>query len=175
MQIPSLLLLIVTFGFSVVTSFRNPHRLTKTNFLLKGSQLKQALNPNLILESNKLKFLQDTTFVLDGQVWNIVRDQEYFVSLEDSILIIDKYKFAKVANVYVPSPFERFFTFIGKVCILLVILWPLLILKWIVQLFTFFLGWIPLFRSLGTKILCVINGIFQVLRVNDLLFDYRRK
>lgn len=173
MQLLSIYLsfLLTNFGFYLVTSIYNPYR-----YVSKSLKLKQSLHPTMILGSkeNKLKFLKDTIITFQDQSYRIIDGQEFYISPAEIVLVVEQLRLSRNMNVYAPNPLERFFTFIAKVFVFCYFVILLSFAKFAAQLVMVLFGWIPLFNGFGKKLLKVIDDIFIVFRVNDLLFDYRR-
>lgn len=142
-----------TYGLSVVNSIYNPNRYLPES--LKWSRkLKAKIGDQSV----------GGTLILGGQ--------EYYISPKESDLLLKKLKLMKDVNVHVPFPHERFFTMAAKIYILWTCVIPLTLAKYTAKLFVKIFRWIPMFKTLEKKTSKVIDEIFRVLRVNDLLiFD----
>jgi hypothetical protein len=100
----------------------------------------------------------------------ILGGQEYYITAKESDLLLKKLRLMKDVNVHVPFPHEKFFTMAAKVYILWTCVIPLTFAKYTAKLLVKMFRWIPMFKTLEKKTSKVIEEIFQILRLNDLLF-----
>lgn len=142
-----------TYGLSVVNSIYNPNRYIPESLIWR-----RRLKARIADES------VGGTLILGGQ--------EYYISPKESDLLLKKLKLMKDVNVHVSFPHERFFTMVAKIYILWTCVLPLTLAKYAAKFLVKIFRWIPMFMTLEKKTSKVVDEIFQVLRVNDLLlFD----